>query len=169
MGKKLNISRYSWWAAVLSLLLLWPAMTVLAGEPGARIGRTTLVVEKLTCGACFRVIDAELRKIPGILGETANLAAGRVTVDHELTLTPVEVAAAVTASGYPARVAEVQTLARRDARIFSREAGFGSGPGCCNLGGANPVADSWRELRRRFMRLGNNGRARGRDAGPTHR
>jgi len=160
MGKNLYIGRYSWRVAVISLLLIWPAITALAGEPSARIGRTTLIVEKLTCGACFRVIDAELRKIPGILGETANLAAGRVTVDHELTLTPVEVAAAVTASGYPARVSEVQTLSRREARMFNREAGFGSGPGCCNLGGANPVADSWRELRRRFMRLGRAQRAR---------
>jgi copper chaperone CopZ len=153
MSKKSGIRRYSWWAAVIALLLIWPAMSVLAGEPRARIGRTTLAVDKLPCGAILRVIDAELRKIPGILGETANLAAGRVTVDHELTITPVEVAAAVTASGYPARVAEVQVIDRREASFFSRESGFGSGPGCCNLGGANPVADSWRELRRRFMRL----------------
>jgi len=142
------------------LVLFWPAMTVLAGEPNAKIGRTTLAGEKLSCGAFLRVIDAELRKIPGILGETADLAAGRVTVDHELTITPVQVAAAVTASGYPARVAEVQVIGRREASVFSREAGFGSGPGCCNLGGANPVADSWRELRRRFMRMGRGRGAR---------
>ncbi len=141
---------------VLSLLLFWPAMTSLAGEPGARIGRTTLKVEKLSCGACLRVIDAELRKIPGILGLTADFAAGRVTVDHDLEVTPVAVAKAVTACGYPARVVEIQALPRREARLFRRDSGFGSGPGCCNLGGSNPVADSWRELRRRFMRMGRN-------------
>jgi len=140
--------------AAFSLLLFWPAMTALAGQPNPKIGRTTLQVERLNCGARLRVIDAELRKVPGILGVTANLAEGRVVVDHELTITPVQVAAAVTASGYPAKVGEVQAVERREARIFSREPGFGTGPGCCNLGGANPVADSWRELRRRFMRLG---------------
>jgi hypothetical protein len=100
------------------------------------------------------VIDAELRKVPGILGMTADFAAGQVTVDHDLKITPVAVAAAISDCGYPARVVEIQALPRKEARLFRHEAGFGSGPGCCNLGGSNPVADSWRELRRRLMRQG---------------
>lgn len=160
MGAKLNTGGYGWRAALLLLLLFWPAVVVQAGEPAGKIGRTTLQVEKLTCGACLRVIDAELRQIPGILGVTADLAAGQVAVDHDLEVTPAEVADTVTACGYPARVIEIQALPRSEARLFRRGAGFGSGPGNCNPGGSSPVADSWRELRRRFMRQGRNGSAR---------
>jgi copper chaperone CopZ len=152
-----GIGRYAWKAAILLLLLILPAM---AGEPAERIGRTTVVVEQLTGGACLRVIDAELRKVPGILGLSADFASGRVTVDHDLEVTPVAVAEAVTACGYPARVIEIQALARSEARLFRRDPGFGAGPGCCNLGGCNPVADSWREMRRRLMRQGRNQGAR---------
>ena len=152
--------RFPWWAAVVALLLVWPAMTARAGEPNPRIGRTTLELNKVFCGACLRVIYAELRRVPGVLGLTADMAESRVTVDHELTITPVQVAKAVTDSGYPARVVEVQTLPRREARLFQREAGFDAGPGFCNIGGINPVADSWRELRRRFMGMGRGKRMR---------
>jgi copper chaperone CopZ len=138
------------------LLLFGPAMAVLAGEPDARFGRTTLKVDKLSCGACLRVIDAELRKVPEILGLTADFASGQVTVDHDFAITPVAVAGVVSACGYPARVIETQSLPKREARLFRRDPGFGSGPGCCNPGGSNPVADSWRELRRRIMRPGRN-------------
>jgi copper chaperone CopZ len=145
--------RHIWRSAVFILLFFWPATAVLAGAPpNARIGRTTLAVEKLTCGACLRVIDAELRKVPGVLGMAADLAAGQVAVDHALAVTPAEVAAMITSCGYPARVLEIRTLPRTASRLFRRGPGFGTGPGCCNPGGVNPVADSWRELRRRFMR-----------------
>lgn len=135
---------------VLFLLL---CLSLAAGRAGAteeQVGRTTLAVERITCGACLRVIDAELRKVPGILGMTADLPTRTVTVDHDQEITPTEVAAAITAAGYPARVLESLTLPRAEARLFRRGSGLDSGPGCCNPGGTNPVADSWRELRRRF-------------------
>ncbi len=137
-------------AIAVFLLLVWPAYASRAAESGNLVGRTTLSL-KLACGACLRVIDSELRKKPGILGMTANFAAGLLTVDHELRLTPVDVAADVTACGYHARVVDVRIIPRSQARLFQPDLGFG-GSGYCNLGGANPVGDSWRELCRRFMR-----------------
>lgn len=137
--------------ALLLFLLLMLALTT--SQPGAAEGqvrRTTLAVDHITCGACLRVIDAELRKVPGILGMTADLPTRLVTVDHDPEVTPAEVAAAITAAGYLARVEESLTVPSSDAKLFSRGSGFNSGPGCCNPGGTNPVADSWRELRRRF-------------------
>lgn len=142
-----------WWAKGALLLFLLLALgladtTLRAAEE--QVTRTTLAVERITCGACLRVIDAELRKVPGILGMTADLPTRRVTVDHDPEVTPAEVAAAITGAGYPAQVVESQNLPRNAAKLFQRGPGFGSGPGCCNPGGTNPVADAWRELCRRF-------------------
>lgn len=135
------------------ILLLLLAMALAAGKPEAaeeRVMRTTLVVERITCGACLRVIDAELRKVPGIMGMAADLPTRRVTVDHDPEVTPAEVAAAITGAGYPAQVLESLNLPRSEARLFQRGPGFCSGPGGCNPGGTNPVADAWRELCRRL-------------------
>lgn len=147
----LGISTYRRRRVALLFLLL--GLALLPGPASAAeevVNRTTLEVDHITCGACLRVIDAELRKVPGILGMAADLPTRRVTVDHDPEVTTGEVAAAITAAGYPARVLESLTLPHAAAKLFQRGPGFGSGPGGCNPGGSNPVADAWRELRRRF-------------------
>jgi len=144
-----QIGRANWLMFLLVCLLV-----ILAGKSGQaeeQVARTTLKVEKIACGACLRVIDAELHKVPGILGMTADLAVKQITVDHDRKISSAEVAVAVTAAGYPARVLDSAILADSQAHRFQREPGFGSGPACCNPGGSNPVADSWRELCRRFF------------------
>lgn len=138
-------------AGLLVLFLLLGLRTgVPAGAAEELVSRTTLAVEHVTCGACLRVIDAELRKVPGILGMDADLPLRLVMVAHDPEVTPAEVAAAITAAGYPARVVESLVVSRSEAKLFQRGPGFCSGPGDCNPGGTNPVADAWRELRRRF-------------------
>lgn len=147
------ISDHGWLAkgGLILLLLLGLALTVSRPEAAEeQVMRTTLAVERITCGACLRVIDAELRKVPGIMGMTADLPTRRVTVDHDLEVAPAEVAAAITKAGYPAQVVESLKLPRSEARLFQRGPGFCSGPGGCNPGGTNPVADAWRELCRRL-------------------
>ncbi|HSH14116.1 MAG TPA: heavy metal-associated domain-containing protein, partial [Desulfurivibrionaceae bacterium] len=144
------ISENGWLAKGALVLFLLLGLSLRAGAAEEPVLRTTLAVERITCGACLRVIDAELRKVPGILGMTPDLPTRRVTVDHDQEVTPDEVAAAITVAGYPARVEASLPLARTEAKLFRRGSGFNSGPGCCNPGGTNPVADSWRELRRRF-------------------
>lgn len=145
--KKIGKGRCLATLCLICLLLFRPGQLRGAEE---LVLRTTLKVERIACGACLRVIDAELRKVPGVLGMTADLATKQVSVDHERGVTAAEVTAAVTAAGYPARVVDSLPVATSQARRFSREPGFGTGPGCCNPGGSNPVADSWRELCRRF-------------------
>jgi copper chaperone CopZ len=135
---------------VLCLLLLLALPPGRLGAAEEQASRTTLAVERIKCGACLRVIDAELRRVPGILGMSADLPTRRVSVDHETAVTPGEVAAAITAAGYPARVEESLPIPRNAAKLFQRGPAFGSGPGCCNPGGTNPVADAWRELGRRL-------------------
>lgn len=147
------ISENHWGAKGVLMLFLLLGLALAASRAGAAdepVRRTTLTVERITCGACLRVIDAELRKVPGILGMTPDLPGRKMTVDHDPEVAPDKVAAAITAAGYPARVEASLPLPRAEARLFRRGSGFNSGPGCCNPGGTNPVADSWRELRRRF-------------------
>jgi len=151
IGKSIHGNGWRRQGALLLYLLL--ILVLAAGPAGATeelVSRTTLAVDHITCGACLRVIDAELRKVPGILGMSADLPSRRVTVDHDQEVTPAEVAAAITGAGYPARVEESLSVSRNEARLFQRGPGFGSGPGCCNPGGTNPVADAWRELCRRL-------------------
>ena len=141
------------WRRLAGLAMFCLLILLLGWSAGAAdlVTRTTLKLDKFTCGACLRVIDAELRQVPGVLGMSAELPAQLVIVDHDPRLTPDEVAARVTAAGYPAVVEKAWPSPRTEARRFLREPGFGTGPGCSNPDGANPVADSWRELRRRFM------------------
>lgn len=147
------IRKGTWRAQSALFLFLWLLLPLAGGQADAAVemvSRTTVVVEHITCGACLRVIDAELRKVPGILGMAADLPARLVTVDHDPELPPAEVAAAITAAGYPAKVVESLASPRSQTKLFQRGPGFCSGPGGCNPGGTNPVADAWRELRRRF-------------------
>jgi copper chaperone CopZ len=107
----------------------------------------------MRCGSCLRVIDAELRKVPGVVGMTASFSEARVTVDHAAAVSAQEIAAVITGVGYPATVVASKTISEEQASRF-RRAGFGAGAGCYNPGGASPVAESWRELRRRFFKKG---------------
>ena len=147
------MSGKGWQTRVRVILFLLLTLTLTYGTLRAaeeQVTRTTLAVERIKCGACLRVIDAELRKVPGIMGMSADLPTRRVTVDHDPEVTSAEVATAITTAGYPARVVESLSVPRSEAKLFQRGPGFGSGPGCCNPGGTNPVADAWRELCRRF-------------------
>ena len=116
----------------------------------AEFRRTSLHVSNMQCGSCLRVIDSELRKVPGISGMTARFRQGLVIVDHEIDVTPQEISRVIVDLGYPVEVLASESVDQGSVKRFKR-AGFGSGPGCCNPGGQSPVAESWRELRRRFF------------------
>jgi copper chaperone CopZ len=120
----------------------------LANENGLR--RTTLRVAEMRCSSCLRVIDAELRRIPGLVGMTGTFSPAQVVVDHEAAVAAEEIAAIITGVGYQATIVASQPIREEQAHRFQR-AGFGAGAGCCNPGGASPVAESWKELRRRFL------------------
>lgn len=120
---------------------------------GGELRRTILQVSNMRCSSCLRVLEAELRKVPGVVGMTAVFREGQVVVDHGVEVAAAEIAAVVATLGYPAAVAASSVVTEKEANRFQR-AGFGGGPGFCNPGGASPVAESWKELRRRFFRKG---------------
>ena len=137
---------------VLSLAVML-ALFVASLAYGSEYRRTTLQVEQMRCSSCLRVIDAELRKVPGIVGMTARFSQGQVVVDHEKAVAAKTITAVITGLGYPTTVVSSLEIARREVNRFKR-AGFGVGAGCCNPGGASPVAESWKEIRRRLFRKG---------------
>ena len=108
-------------------------------------------VSGMRCGSCLRVIESELRKVPGVVGMAASFRESLVTVDHESGVSTEEISGVISALGYQATVVSSEALSAESLRRF-KPTGFGNGSGCGNPGGTNPVAESWRELRRRLFR-----------------
>jgi copper chaperone CopZ len=138
---------------VLSLVAIFGLFLAPFAYGGDDLQRTTLHVAQMRCSSCLRVFDGELRKVSGITGMTARFSERAVVVDHEEEIAAEEIAARITGLGYPATVLSSQVISRKEASRFQR-AGFGAGAGRCNPGGASPVAESWKELRRRLFKRG---------------
>lgn len=138
----------------ISAVLLVVTLTVIGAVSfsfGGDSRRTTLKAERMRCSSSLRVIDAELRKVPGVIGMAADFGEGLILVDHEPGVSAGEIAAVIAGVGYPAAVVSDQEIPSSETNHFQR-AGFGVGAGCCTPGGASPVAESWRELKRLIFR-----------------
>lgn len=93
-------------AGMVTALLALCITFVVAGTPAAGKGsETVLQVANLSCGACAKHIEGELRKHKGMEGMSTDIAAGLITIKHTAELTPERLAELVTATGYPATVA----------------------------------------------------------------
>jgi copper chaperone CopZ len=141
------------WTKISAVLLVMTLMVVgpVSFSFGGDIRRTTMKAERMRCSSSLRVIDAELRKVPGVMGMAANFGEGLILVDHEPRVSAEEIAAVISGVGYPAAVVSGQEISSSEANRFQR-AGFGVGAECCNPGGASPVAESWKELKRLIFR-----------------
>jgi copper chaperone CopZ len=119
-------------ASLATALLALTITFVVAGAPTpatGTAGETVLQVSNLSCGACLKTIETELRKNKGMLGMNSDLATGLITVKHTAELTPERLAELVTAAGYPAKVASAGTAANQAGTPGCR----GCGPKGCNL------------------------------------
>lgn len=72
-----------------------------AGYPAAPV-ETRLSVEGMTCASCVGRVERALTGLPGVSAAVVNLANGTATVTHDAGLSPEDIAAHVTAKGYPA-------------------------------------------------------------------
>lgn len=100
---------------------------------------TTLQVSRLSCGSCLATIESELRKFDGMLGMSADLGRGLITVNHTEDFAPEKIAEVISAAGYPAELA-ADTGVEIPARGFSKgSGGCGSGRGCGSGGCGLPV------------------------------
>ena len=135
------------WTIVAAVSVLFAGVAEAGG-----ILRTVLNVRNVSCGSCLRVIESEFRKTPGITGMAADIRRGIVVADHENEITSGEVAGVVSRLGYPSNVVSTTLIGKKEARVFRRLAGFGAGPEGCSQGGCSTVANSWKELYRRFVK-----------------
>ncbi len=73
----------------------------------AEIGQTSLEIEGMSCASCVARVEKSLRKLPGVVEASVNLATEKASVTYvPKMLTPAQLAAAVTAAGYDARPVE---------------------------------------------------------------
>jgi Cu+-exporting ATPase len=61
----------------------------------------TFTVAGMHCAGCGLRIDDTLEDLPGVRRSTTSVRAGRTVVEHD-GLDPRDLAAAITAAGYPA-------------------------------------------------------------------
>lgn len=135
-----NKFKFGMIAGVAAALLALSITFVVAGAPAGSAGKgneTTLQVANLSCGACLKTIETELRKHKGMQGMTSDLAGGMITIKHTGELTPERLAELVTAAGYPAKVAPTDAAANQAAAAGTPGC-KGCGPKGCKLPAPTP-------------------------------
>ena len=87
----------------------------------------SLEVQGMHCGSCVNAVTAALQPVQGVSSVDVDLATGRVSVTGDFPQGGQALAQAVTAAGYPAKLAE---KASADAG-FSVTDAKKSGSSCC--------------------------------------
>ncbi|MBU0675285.1 MAG: heavy-metal-associated domain-containing protein [Proteobacteria bacterium] len=123
-------------AAALAALVVFSISFVSAGanDSGKGYTETVFKVDNLSCGACLADIESELKQLGRIEGLTGDLGRGLVAVRHSDDFTPERIMTAITAAGYPSRLATSEELAAGPPS--SRGSGCGSrgcGSGGCGV------------------------------------
>ncbi|HEY8490166.1 MAG TPA: heavy metal translocating P-type ATPase [Dehalococcoidia bacterium] len=100
---------------------LYQAVEEAGYEP--RRERISLQVGGMTCASCVNRVERALRKVPGVLTASVNLATERATVEYvPAEVTPEDLVRAVVAAGYQAAPArEAEEAADREAAARERE------------------------------------------------
>jgi Cu+-exporting ATPase len=80
----------------------------------ASVAQATFAIGGMTCASCVTRVEKALRKLPGVVDASVNLATEKANVTYmPKTVTPAGIAGAVAAAGYTARAEESGT-ARED-------------------------------------------------------
>lgn len=93
-----------------SMTLETPQALPLATAALAKLGypaapaETRLNVTGMTCASCVGRVEKALKDVAGVTSATVNLATGSAMIHHDAGVTPADLAAIVTAKGYPAKV-----------------------------------------------------------------
>lgn len=90
------------WAAPIDLSAVRKAIE----DAGYRVGtqQLELAIEGMTCASCVGRVERALRKVPGVIEASVNLATERATVTAAGTLPVETLIGAVQAAGYAAKV-----------------------------------------------------------------
>lgn len=142
---KKTIAAYKTYLAAALIVLL-----AAASVHGQELQRATLQVENLACLSCLSVIEGQLRRIPGMVGITADLENRRVSADHTPAITGSQIASVITSLGYPAQLLGEQEVDQSEAQYFVNAPPARCGTGGCSTG-CNATASAWKELYRRLL------------------
>ena len=83
----------------------------------AQTSTVTLSIESMTCASCVGRVERALAVVPGVKSAAVNLAAETATIVYfDGAVTPAELIAAATDSGYPASIVEVDAAQSRAER-----------------------------------------------------
>lgn len=63
---------------------------------------TTLTIQKVECEGCAGSARAALAKVPGVGESRFDIPGKTVTIGHDESVSPTEIARALTAAGFPA-------------------------------------------------------------------
>jgi Cu+-exporting ATPase len=75
----------------------------------AEVAHTTVVIGGMSCASCVGRVERALRKLPGVVEASVNLATEKANVAYvPKTLTPAKIAEAVAAAGYTAAPEEAE-------------------------------------------------------------
>ena len=83
------------------------------GNPSDLI-TTRLSIQGMSCAACSGRVARALSARPGVADAQVNLLAGTASIRHEPTLSPADLAQAVTRLGYPAAIPQEATPVRTE-------------------------------------------------------
>ena len=83
------------------------------GDPSDLI-TTRLSIQGMSCAACSGRVARALSARPGVADAQVNLLAGTASIRHEPTLSPADLAQAVTKLGYPAAIPQEATPVRTE-------------------------------------------------------
>jgi Cu+-exporting ATPase len=79
----------------------------------AEVAHRTFVIGGMSCASCVGRVERALRKLPGVVEASVNLATEKANVVYvPKTLMPARIAEAVTAAGYTATPEEAEGSAR---------------------------------------------------------
>ena len=92
-----------------------------------------LQVEGMSCGSCVKHVTQALQSLPGVRGVEVDLPSGRVRVSGELVQGGDPLLMALTAAGYPARLAtavSTSSAASQPKAAGCHSGGTGGSCGC---------------------------------------
>jgi copper chaperone CopZ len=121
-----------------------------------KVSRTIMQVANLSCTSCLANIEEALRTIPGTIGMIGDLNKGLVAVDHLVSLSGDQVAAAISDIGYPARIVSSSGNTNgKDAKTESKASSIASrisSYGCNRRRNCTATASAWKQLYRKYVR-----------------
>jgi copper chaperone CopZ len=144
--------------AMLGFCLILPLAALAAG-----LNRTTLEVRNISCGSCLSQINTALTALDGFSGISADLYQGKVTIDHQTTLSPSEISRTITGLGYPARILK-ETEVNLDTEPMAGQANQGDqekwyskgvgNSGCNTSHSCGGTASAWQEFYSKYFGKG---------------